>query len=343
MKPAVSVIIPGHNRIEPLKTTLRSAAAAAARLPAGSVEILLVDDGSTPPLTEQLTGFDPGHSVVHLFQSNQGSIVARLTGLASAQGERVLFLDSDDLIHPNKLAAHLNTDHNPEADIIYDDMAEAALGPDYTATFTPGRRLARTVQSVELLLKIQPPPHNPVYRRAYLARALSRPIIPQDRHMDPAGDVWLNYNLAPHSARVAKIDAPLTAVGPHREIRYSLHWEKIGIAALLIAEAFQRHCPTNASTLAARQTVGEIAFEAWRRLPYDFHPDYTRRQLAVWQRAPRGRLSALGRPNFVALARIIGPTAAGHLFRRLRGKPYANSRTLSDEELADLLFSRMND
>lgn len=334
--PLFSIIIPGFNRPGPLRCTLCSAAAAAARLPAGSVEILLVDDGSTPALETQLADFAPGHPVRHLRQSNQGSIVARLTGLAAARGERVLFLDSDDLIHPDKLARHLAVARRTGADITYDDLAAATLGPDYSATYAPSGTFAAADTAHELLLRVQPPPHSPVYRRAHLTQSLARPLLAPDRRSDAAGDIWLYYNLAAFPARVAKVDAALTAIGPHEETRYSTHWEKLGLASLRLAEAFQRACPENADTLAARRTVGEVAFGSWRRLPRDYDAGYSRRVLEVWRRAPRGPLAALGGRGFFVLATLLGPVAAGRILR-LRNGGYAACRTLDDRQLAELL------
>ena len=155
--------------------------------------------------------------------------------------------------------------------------------------------------------------------------------------MDASGDVWLYYNLAAYGGRAEKVSASLTAVGPHEELRYSHHWEKLAIASLHIAEAFQMACPIATATLPARRIVGEIAFESWRRLPPDFHPPFTKRLLAIWRRAPRGSISALGGSGFTALARILGPVSAGFLLRKLRGRSYSNSRTLTDEQLLSLL------
>ena len=338
MNPVFSIVIPGFNRPGPLRYTLRSAAEAAARLARGETEILLVDDGSTPPLAEQLAGFDPGHPVVHLRQPNQGSIVARQTGLAAAKGEFVLFLDSDDLIHPDKLHLHRDTLAATGADLSHDDVAEATLGPDASATFRPGREVAHEDDAARLLLLVQPLPHAPVYRRAWLCAALATLIVPPERRMDASGDVWLYYNLAAHPGRAAKVRAPLTAIGPHEETRYSQHWEKLGAASLLLAEAFMARCPANEATRGVRRLVGECAFNGWRRLPRDYPAAYLARVLAVWRAAPRGPLSALGGPLFQALARVLGPIAAGRLLR-LRNDAYAASRTLDADAFDRLLAS----
>ncbi|MBC8039398.1 MAG: glycosyltransferase family 2 protein [Opitutaceae bacterium] len=337
MTPLVSIIIPGYNRPGPLRYTLRSAARAADALAPASVEIIIVDDGSVPPLEEQLAGFDPGYPVVHLHQPNQGSIIARLTGLNASRGERILFLDSDDLIHPEKLTRHLDVAGREDADITYDDMAVATLGTGFTSNFEKGPSLPACTTSHELFLRIQPAPHNPVYRRAYLVRALVNPLVKPERRMDPSGDVWLYYNLAHLPARIAKIDASLTAAGPHEDARYSQHWEKLGVASLLVAESFQRACPHSEPTHAARKLAGEVAFSSWRRLPADYHTEFALRHLALWRLAPHGSVDALGGRFFVITARLLGPVFAGKLLKRIFGHTYASCRTLNDAELMRLM------
>jgi glycosyltransferase involved in cell wall biosynthesis len=333
--PILSVIIPGYNRLEPLKFTLRSAIQAGAKL-SKPIEFILVDDGSEPPLARQLGDFVPADVLRHLRQPNQGSIIARQTGLHAAKGSYILFLDSDDLIHPDKLKLHLDVLETNGADVTYDDMATATLGEDYGTTYTPGNPLAVVNDSATLFLCVQPAPHGPIYRREYLTKALAAPLVPVSRRMDPAGDVWLYYNLLLHPARVEKVSAPLTAAGPHTDSRYSQHWEKLGAAALLIAEEFAARCPDRPENLAVRRLVAETAFRSWRRLPRDYHQGYSNRLLAVWLGLPHGSHAALGGRLFQALAMIVGASTAGRMLRRLN-HDYASCRTLNDEELANLL------
>jgi len=335
--PVVSVVIPAFGRLEPLKFTLRSAAAAA-RAFAEPVEILVVDDGSSPPLADVLVGFDAGHPVTILRQLNSGSIIARRTGLRAARGDYLLFLDSDDLIHPDKLRLQIPAMRATAADVSYSDMARVTLGPDYSALdYTPAARLAGATTAHALFLRVQPLPHSPVYRRDYLARALADPIVPVERRMDPVGDVWLYYNLAPFPARIVHVEAPLSAIGPHEEERFSRHWEKLSVAALHVAETFARHCPDTPATLAARQEAGVTAFDSWRRLPRGYHPEITARTLGIWRRLPRAPRSRLGGPLFQSLARLFGPVAAGRILR-LRNHTYASCRTLGAADLEKLLL-----
>ncbi|HTJ78568.1 MAG TPA: glycosyltransferase family 2 protein [Rariglobus sp.] len=329
----ISIIIPAFNRTAPLAATLASAQVACATL-GEPAEIILVDDGSTPPLAEALPELQSDPLVKVIRQPNQGSIVARLTGLASASGEFILFLDSDDLIAPEKLRLHAQALRASKAVACYDDVGE--LVKSSTSLIRVREKLPLTSSFTELVLRIQPPPHGCVYRRDFLKNALSSFIVPALRPLDPVGDVWLYYNLAPCDGPVVKVDAPLSLTGVHEEDRYSQHWEKLGVAALRLAELFMTNCPVTPETMPVRRIVGEVAFAGWRRLPRDFDTGYTKRTLAIWRQAPPSELSKLGGPFFRVLARFLGPLAAGRLLR-LRNHTYAQCRTLPDDELARLL------
>lgn len=333
--PVVSIVIPAFNRIAPLRLTLRSALRAAAHLPS---EIVVVDDGSTPPLAESLLDFARAPIAFHR-QPNQGSMIARHTGLLAARGDYILFLDSDDLVHPEKLTRQIAAMRDSHADISYSDMAHYELGPDGTPEFQPAQTLAPTSNSIDFFLRLQPTPHNPIYRRDYLLRHLAQPLVPMHRRYDPVGDVWIYFNLLLHPARLVKVDAPLTAIGRHDENRYSGHWEKLGVASLRLMEDFLAACPTSPETASVRTAVGECAFVSWRRLPRDFDPDFDSRLLALWRHTPRGPLSRLGERRFDQLARLIGPELAARLLRRFRGHTYASCRTLDDREYRALLAS----
>lgn len=337
--PTCTIVIPGFNRPEPLKQTLRSVTQACRRL-AEPTEVLLIDDGSQPPLRDQLAEFDPGLTVSWLQQANQGSIVARATGIAAATGEFVLLLDSDDLIHPDKLVRHVETMRRTGADISYCDYAVAVFGADHAeARFADGTRLRTTADPIEFFLALQPLPHVPVYRRSYLQRCLRDPIVPVDRRMDPSGDIWLYYNLISYPATIAKVDGALSAVGPHEAGRFSDQWEKLSAASLLIAETFQRQTAGQSAHAPARAAVARCAFESWRRLPYDFDDRFQHRLLAIWRQTPAASL--IGGRYFTLASRLLGPVAAGRLFRRLTGQPYRVSRTLDGAELAHL-FATLN-
>lgn len=98
----VSTIIPVHNRAGLLREAVASVLAQAYR----PVEIVIIDDGSTDDtsgVADALAVDAPGEiHVIH--QSNSGAGLARETGRRLAQGEFIQYLDSDDLLLPEKFA-----------------------------------------------------------------------------------------------------------------------------------------------------------------------------------------------------------------------------------------------
>lgn len=334
---AVSVVIPAYGRVEPLKYTLRSAAASA--LAAGvPVEILVIDDGSEPSIEEQLAGFDAGFPVRFVRQANQGSIIARLTGFRAAKGRYVQFLDSDDLIHPDKLREHVRVMEESGADVSYCDAAESELGPDYSATFgKAATSLPLTDDAATLLLEIQPAPYSPVFRQSYLAKALDEPKLPIHRIFDPSGDIWLYRAAALVPGKAVKVSQALAATGPHEENRFSQCWEKLGVGSLGIDEAFLAVTLDEASATQARRLVAERAYASWRLLPHDVPREFDRRSARLWQSVPGAAISR-SRGLFGIVDAVLGSYLSGKVYRRLRRPSYDACKTLrSKEEFAELV------
>jgi len=98
----VSTIIPVHNRAGLLREAVGSVLAQRYR----PIEVVIVDDGSTDATAaaaDALAAAHPGEvQVVH--QANAGPGSARETGRRRAKGEFIQYLDSDDLLLPDKFA-----------------------------------------------------------------------------------------------------------------------------------------------------------------------------------------------------------------------------------------------
>ncbi|MGO9237386.1 MAG: glycosyltransferase family 2 protein [Methylocella sp.] len=97
----VSVVIPAYNSEKWIKATLNSVLAQSHR----DLEIIVVDDGSvdrTAALAEQaLDGFPGAWKILQ--QPNIGVSAARNSGWRAAHGSWIQFLDSDDLLAPDKI------------------------------------------------------------------------------------------------------------------------------------------------------------------------------------------------------------------------------------------------
>ncbi len=333
--PDISVIIPIYNRGDVIRYTLESVRRASVGL---HVETIIVDDGSTPPTADTLARFGFVPSVLER-QENQGLLFARLAGFARATGRHVLFLDSDDLVSPEKLRLQIAALDAGPADVSYTDQARCTLEGDYDQLkIVPDEPLLDTDDSAKFFIAVQPAPHCPVFRTEWLRRVLAAPLFPPSALYNSVAEIWFYHNAAPHPASVIKVHGAHTIGGRHPGERITNHWERLAAGSLAVMEAFARTCPDTPATARARQLVAEKAFLSWRRLPRGFSPEFCARELAIWRRlAAHDSFHRLGGPVFQNLARLLGPVPAGWLLRRLQSQPYRTCRTLSDVDFAKLL------
>ena len=103
----VTVVIPTHNRLHLLPTTIGSVLGQVGV----SLELVVVDDGSTDgtgPWLDQLAAEDRRIKVVH-HERPRFMSAARNAGIARASTRWVAFCDDDDLWAPDKLIAQLHS------------------------------------------------------------------------------------------------------------------------------------------------------------------------------------------------------------------------------------------
>ncbi|TWU05952.1 glycosyltransferase family 2 protein [Stieleria varia] len=114
----VSTIIPVFNRADRVRAAVDSVLSQTYR----PIEIILVDDGSTDTTSSVLAELHRQHSEIIrvITQSNSGPGAARNTGLAIAQGEFIQYLDSDDVLHPEKFSKQVQSlTENTDAGVSY--------------------------------------------------------------------------------------------------------------------------------------------------------------------------------------------------------------------------------
>lgn len=95
----VTVVVPCFNAASTVSRTINSILAQEGV----SVEIIVVDDGSTDESVEVVSQF--GEQVRFVKQKNQGACSARNNGLAYANSDMIMFLDADDYIEGNFLSS----------------------------------------------------------------------------------------------------------------------------------------------------------------------------------------------------------------------------------------------
>ena len=99
MKPFFSVVIPTYNRADLIRLTLDSVLAQEF----AAWEMLIVDDGSKDNTAAVVRPYLVDSRIEYLPKKNAERGAARNYGFAHAQGEYVLFLDSDDRLHSDHL------------------------------------------------------------------------------------------------------------------------------------------------------------------------------------------------------------------------------------------------
>lgn len=104
--PVVSIVTPTYNAADYIAATIASVNAQTFQ----DWEHIIVDDASsddTVGLLQEYAAKDPRIRVIAL-EKNGGAAVARNTGIDSAKGRYIAFLDADDMWLPNKLTVQIN-------------------------------------------------------------------------------------------------------------------------------------------------------------------------------------------------------------------------------------------
>ena len=119
MDPLVSVITPAYNSVKFIRETVDSVL----NQTYPAIEYIVVDDGSQDGTYEILRQYDSEKKITvltHEEHCNKGQSAALNLGLESCQGEYIVILDSDDLLHPEKVSKQVEfLENNPEVGMVY--------------------------------------------------------------------------------------------------------------------------------------------------------------------------------------------------------------------------------
>ena len=130
-KPLVSVIIPVYN----VEKYLRECVDSVTTQTYTNLEIILSDDGATDrsgAICDELAAADSRIRVIH--EENGGASVARNRGLDIAEGEYVVFVDSDDAIHPEMIEHLLRISNDTDSDLVTTKKPIATESVDWSMT-----------------------------------------------------------------------------------------------------------------------------------------------------------------------------------------------------------------
>lgn len=126
----LSIIIPAYNSEKHIENCVKNIYNQ--KMNSNDYEIIIVNDGSKDKTKEIIVQLKKSYpNIVLINQSNQGSSVARNTGVNIASGEYIYFLDSDDYLANNTLSIVLQVASKRKPDII---TFEAIRTSDLTLT-----------------------------------------------------------------------------------------------------------------------------------------------------------------------------------------------------------------
>ena len=116
----VSVIVANYNGEKFIADAIRSACNQSLR----SIEIIVSDDASTDSSVQIVESLIAEDNRIRLIQSpvNRGAAAARNRALDAAKGDWISILDSDDLMHPDRISSLVKESAKSGADIVADDL-----------------------------------------------------------------------------------------------------------------------------------------------------------------------------------------------------------------------------
>ena len=177
--PLVSIVVINFNYAKYLTTAI----GAALNQTYDRCEVVVVDDGSTDNSRAVIAGF--GDRVRPVFQANSGQTSANNTGFAAAAGDIVIFLDSDDALHP-RAAEEVVAAWRPGVSKVQFCLALVAADgrpnrfvfPFYGPDLSPARIKEQVLRTG---LYVWPPTSGNAYSRWFLERVmpLSTDLFPQ--------------------------------------------------------------------------------------------------------------------------------------------------------------------
>jgi glycosyltransferase involved in cell wall biosynthesis len=132
----VSVIIPTYERPELVHDAINTAL----KQTFDNIEIIVVDDGSADPYTDEIAAEFPESVTCIRHEQNRGLSAARNTGIENASGKYIAFLDDDDRWHRSKIERQVEA-MKSNADVGMVTCLVASITPDqeiiYCESTTP--------------------------------------------------------------------------------------------------------------------------------------------------------------------------------------------------------------
>ncbi len=187
----LSIIIPLYNTEKLISKCILSALEQ--DLPQDEYEILVIDDGSTDSSAAVVKELTQRYPNIRLFSKpNEGLSMTRNYGTDRAAGQYILYLDSDDYLHPNILKTIVETMKQEHLDMLAIDVNGVDEQDQVIPLWLDGHaaRLGTSIQRGRKVLrdnKFLPMVYAYIYSRDFLNRHALRmaPIWHEDEEFTP--------------------------------------------------------------------------------------------------------------------------------------------------------------
>ena len=197
----ISVIIPVYNTAEQLPRCVNSVCNQTYQ----ELEIIIIDDGSTDgsgELCDTLARHDSRIRIIH--RDNQGLSAARNTGMRSAKGEYIAFVDSDDWISPVMLETLYSTLIRNNADIA--ECGFSAMFSNHTQHFTgfSGKTIVADRYEAIIGLTLWDSFYSVVWNKLYKKECTRNVSFPVGRVHE---DEFTTWKFIRNAERIVSVDA----------------------------------------------------------------------------------------------------------------------------------------
>ncbi len=201
-KPLVSIIIPNYNYARYLRGAIDSALAQTY----SSIEVIVVDDGSTDNSRVVIEPY--GERITSIFKPNGGHGSALNAGYLASHGEIVIFLDADDELMPEALEQVVKAWGPGTAKAQFQLEMVDETGQPLRERVPPFDRYLPNGDIRERILRYGEYPSSPCSGNAYSRAALDK-LMPMDEMLWSAGSEKSLVFLSPFFGEVVSIRAPL--------------------------------------------------------------------------------------------------------------------------------------
>ena len=181
--PFITVLITAYNYGRFVEESVDSVLAQG--YPAGKLEVLVVDDGSTDDTAERVKKY--GSRIQYLYQANGGQASALNLGFAKAKGEIIVLLDADDYFLPGKLARVAKAfEEDPGLGMFYHPFLEFDMETGEQRVSNSAVNLGLAVDDPEKFLPYAGPGTCVSFRRKFL-----EPLLPVPESIRMLADGYL--------------------------------------------------------------------------------------------------------------------------------------------------------